>query len=71
MGISSATVFSTPQLFRPRDGLKSNLLRAIKSGFDEFVVPDSACGTSMLTCIIRAAPVAQSGIVADSHMNQM
>jgi hypothetical protein len=35
------------------------------------VVGDSACGTSVLTSFNRAPPVALSGMVADSHMNEL
>jgi hypothetical protein len=70
---------STPPLFRQRDELMSNLLRPKRRGFHYtegaflllMVVGDSACETSVFTCFHRAPPVALSGLVADSHMNEI
>ena len=79
VGSSGARVFVTPQLFRLRDELESNLLRPKRRALHHteaafrllVVVGDSACGTSVLTSFNRAPPVALSGMVADSHMNEL
>jgi hypothetical protein len=80
-GSSGARVFRTPQLFRLRDDLESNLLRPKRRGLywteisrSKFlgIIGDSACATLVLTPWINRAPrVALSGVVADSHMHEM
>ena len=58
---SSAMNLPTPQLFRLRDELESNLLRSRKA---RLRLRDIGIDFRIL-----APPVALSGIVADSHVN--